>query len=108
MAKDKLIIVDDRAFMCRISWWISEDQEIGGTLGEGPLDMSNETGIASQAIKETISGRDEFGFYWESKAAAKRALAVANAAIKSIERPLPDWAVKAIASGWKQPKGWKP
>ncbi len=49
-------------------------------------------------------------FRWDSKSVASAALRACRAALKAADkdRPLPDWAVKALSEGWKQPKGWKP
>jgi len=49
---------------------------------------------------------DTYGAYWESKKQAQAALRVAKEALKQ-ERPLPDWAQKALEAGWTPPKGWK-
>jgi hypothetical protein len=37
----------------------------------------------------------------------KKALRVAKEVLKA-KKPLPDWALKATAAGWKPPAGWKP
>ncbi len=45
--------------------------------------------------------------FWSLKN-AKKALKIARAAQKNVERPLPKWAIKATAEGWRPPRGWKP
>ena len=53
--------------------------------------------------------RDHSGFFWETKTAAQAALRVARAAISAgADRPIPDWAQKALEAGWRAPKGWRP
>lgn len=98
----------------RIFWY--EDGDEGGHLcqdihdGEGnaPLDRE-EWGhwAASRAARNAPEVKfDESGAYWENEKAASVACRLARAALKQ-ERPLPDWAQKALAEGWKAPKGWK-
>lgn len=59
-----------------------------------------------------IARRDSWVF--GSMARARDVLANANAARRAAavtwasEKPMPEWAVKALAAGWKAPKGWKP
>jgi hypothetical protein len=45
-----------------------------------------------------------FGYKKDATAAMKRA----REALRHIEKPWPEWAVKAKAEGWKPPKNWKP
>jgi hypothetical protein len=107
MAKDRLVVIHDN-WVYRIAWWIAEYGEQGLVLGDGggrPAG-NDDTVVAERALKG--SDRDRQGFFWDSKSAAKRAIRVANAAIKNADRPLPDWAKQAIEAGWKAPKGWRP
>lgn len=109
----KLVVECDR-YLYRLAWFFPDEDDIGVYLGEEatPTDL-NETRAqdASYATARACGGsRDDRGFYWESESAAKKAKTAVNAAIKAAEKdtPLPDWAVKALAAGWKAPKGWKP
>jgi hypothetical protein len=96
----------------QIQWIV--DGEPGLTLGEKDIkDITDqETVVACNAIMESdISTEvDSNGWYWETNTAARRALRVAREAIRMSrkDRSLPEWAAKALANGWKMPKGWKP
>ncbi len=66
-----------------------------------------------QIIKEgdqDSRGHDSTGFWWESESAARAALAKVKVIAKTLlnDVPWPEWARKALAAGWKPPKGWKP
>lgn len=115
------LVVDDRDgrnWQWRLSWYIPEDEDLGGSLGEfdytelQKLDPDDHDGLAAYRAVEAIEGveKDSGGFYWDSRGKALAALRIAKAAIKAgaDSRPLPDWATKALAAGWKAPKGWKP
>jgi hypothetical protein len=129
---DKLV-VDEIGGEWRIAWFLEEDGDYGSVLGEhtykqADLDAAKDTEdrediaatLAVQALKPERSGPNSHAgysgaFYWESQAAAKKALAVANAAIKADKLRAeknhvgwPEWALTALANGWKAPKGWKP
>ena len=103
-----------RFYLC---WQYPEDT--GGVLGQDPSDGEGscpddkdqdawEHWVASKAIRSCKEvQRDPYGFYFESEALAKKALRVAKAALKA-DKPIPEWAEKALAAGWKPPKGWKP
>lgn len=121
---DKLIVDDSQGHDYRISWYLEEEQEIGGSLGDGAKKYTDkqieadikEGGdahhqIATNAVAGTKNAQhDSRGYYWESRADAKAALAAALAAIKVAESKVswPTWAETALANGWKAPKGWKP
>lgn len=49
-------------------------------------------------------------FNWETKTGGLRALRTIRAAIKTATagKPWPEWALQALAAGWKPPRGWKP
>lgn len=112
MSKDKLVIEADRHGY-RIQWYIASMEDLGAVLGESPVitrvtslpdseDWEHE--VASVAVIGTNGiERDSTGYYWESRTNALAALKIANAALKN--RPLADWEQKALAAGWKPPKG---
>lgn len=115
MAVDKLV-VDDRRKV-RVSWWLADDDDFGASLGaeEGwsttepimSIPPGEETIVASYAVYQALKpGRDHAGFVFETVADAKKALAIANAAIKNAKTnriPKP-WEAEALADGWKPPK----
>ena len=53
---------------------------------------------------------DRLGYGWSSKSSALKVLRRCRAELKSIRDniPWPDWAKRAVAEGFKPPKGWKP
>lgn len=122
MARDPYLVVDDRGegnYKFRLSWFLPEDDDIGGSVGDSTyteadlktLDASNvDCAVAYLAIsKSGTVRRDVSGFYWETRGEAQGALRIVKAAIAAgVERPMPDWANKALAAGWKAPKGWRP
>ncbi len=115
MAKDKLAIFEDRSGYLYHIGWLCWDEEYGDEeglrLGEGGKDVGADHTAAEAAVKDMKDGREDGGaYFWESRSAAQRALKVAKEAVKAAaaNRPLPDWAKKALAAGWKAPKGWKP
>lgn len=111
MAKDRLVISEGRNGYV-IQWYLADIQDVGASLGDGPIPASDpppehedwEIIVAARAAgNASPDGRDRDGFFWESKAKARAALVSANAALKN--KPLVDWEVKALAAGWKPPKG---
>lgn len=118
VAKDKLVVEEYRG-LWRLFWWIAEDDDLGGMLGDGGPDTDGAVRVEGAvdhvtaldvAPKTKGVGRDSTGFYWETQPAARKALAQINAAIKiaESERPWPEWAKQALEAGWKPPSGWKP
>lgn len=118
--KDKLVL-DQPSDFWRISWEVVVDgsYDIGATLGEGsPEDWEGDPPKsdereewehwAAQKAASTSRGveRDGNGFFWESEKDARAAMRIVKEACKQ-ERPMPEWATKALAAGWKPPKGWK-
>jgi hypothetical protein len=112
------LVVDHILGNWRIVWEFEDDT--GGMLGqdkedgkgEPPKDPDSwEHWAASKAILDAFPGveRDQNGFFWPTERAAKKALQAVKAVLKANvpERPMPDWALKALANGWKPPKGWK-
>lgn len=117
--KTRLVVVQEARdyYRWRIQWeFLDEDERDGGYLvqmsddglGEPPNDREEwEHWAASRAVRETNGYmHDNTGAYWESRRLACAARDVAVLAIKQ-ERPLPEWAKRALAEGWKPPKGWK-
>lgn len=102
-------------YVYRIGWRDTDTGDMDAHLGQ---DSSDGTGraptdrdgwehwAASKAVRETKPKRDSRGFYWEDRRNVVGALALAKEALKQ-ERPLPDWASRALAAGWKAPKNWK-
>lgn len=116
------LVVDDhesRNWKYRLTWYIPEDEDVGGSLGdmeysESQLATSTSEDrdciVAYLAAKSTEGAhRDTMGLFWETEAKARAALRVVKAALKADGGPpMPEWALKAIAEGWKAPKGWRP
>lgn len=122
MDKDKLIVEDGNDYKYRLWWFIAEEQDIGGCVGEGgvredepktPNDAVEQADYfaAIRAAKASPNVlRDSLGFYWESRSEAEAARRLCNVEIKvaQSDKPWPDWAKQALNAGWKAPKGWKP
>lgn len=120
MSKKPYPIVDDREsrnWKYRISWYLPEDEDIGGSVGDEVFtekdltnpDFDRDCVVAYMAAKETAGVDRDTGFYWDTEAKAKAALRIVRAALKADGgAPMPDWAIRALAAGWKMPKGWKP
>lgn len=111
--KDRLVIEEERrGYRYFIAWYLADDGDIGALLGDThPHNGTDEHDIASRAAHEASEGTIESsGYFWETKAQATTALRAANAALKVARSkiPLPEWAKRALAAGWKMPKGWKP
>lgn len=101
--KDRLTVSDERRGIHRVVWFIAEADDYGATLGDGPA-AEDDHGIATVAAQSTPGcEKDSTGLYWYSRAEATVALKAANAALKN--KPLADWEQKALAAGWKPPKG---
>jgi hypothetical protein len=110
--KDRLMVVDDRS-VYRIQWYLAEEGDMGATLGEGTVpkvatsppgsdDWQHEIASIAAGASDGVS-RDCRGFFWETRAAASSALKATKAAMKN--QPLADWESKALAAGWKPPRG---
>lgn len=113
---DRLIITNERQAPGFRIQWAFEDDDLGGYLcqnaddgkGDPPEDRDAwQHWAASKAVQAAPGyARDTISAFWETESQAKVALRLAKAALKQ-ERPLPEWAQKALAEGWKPPKGWK-
>ena len=105
----------DRGFS--IGWYDSVDGDFGLMLSDRDED---ETDLETIAAVKAISAMKTKPLYdsqvgqwvWDSARQAGAALRVAKEAIKLAQskkfKPMPPWAVAALAEGWKPPKGWKP
>lgn len=115
MAKDRLAIQEDR-YDYKIGWYLWDDEEFGLMLGRGTdsIEDAAETVAATKAIRANTElhplNLDSTEWCWENRSTAQKALRVAKAAIATMNaaKPMPEWAIKATAEGWKPPKGWKP
>lgn len=122
MTRAPYLVVDDREdrnSRYRLSWYIPEDADIGGSVGDTVFTETDlrtfdaddvDCAIAYLAASK-LDGvqRDHSGFFWESRSKAQAALRIVKSAIAAgADRPMPDWATKALAAGWKAPKGWRP
>ena len=98
-----------------IAWFC--DGEEGGHIGEcydatkaEPPRSDDESWqqwtIERAALPFCADGHDHRnGFKFENQAMARKAMAAIKLALKAT-RPLFDWENKALAAGWKPPKGW--
>ena len=65
--------------------------------------MDQMTKAIEALLQDTAAESDWNGLIWSSKADAQKALKAANAALEAhrSSKPYPEWAVKALAAGWK-------
>lgn len=112
---DYLVAEESQDGYWRIWWHIAEWGDAGGCVGEAELPDEPpkskdgwETWQAARYVRDLADGRDETGFYFETKKKAQVALKAANEGLHSGEAPWPAWALQAKAAGWTPPKGWKP
>jgi hypothetical protein len=102
------------AYTYFIAW--ADPDGMGLALGEDAdrPDCSGDHKAATEAARIATLQTFSVGYLgrleWESVSAVKKALRAARAAVKAwrAELPMPDWALKATAEGWKPPKGWRP
>lgn len=119
---DSLVIVQERS-VYRIYWHIAETQDYGANLGDFGRATASllkkakgeswEHYAATWAAQDSEGvERDSEGLYWTEKVHASKALHAANVILKAgkvgKDKPWPEWTAKALAAGWKAPKGWKP
>lgn len=109
---DKLVLIENE-YSYRICWVV--DGEEGALLGDylrhsTDIKEDDEHRIVTEAARFHGGEIDNLGLFWESRARAQKALVSARAALKAARssKPYPEWAVKALAAGWKAPKGWTP
>lgn len=114
--KDRLVIERNQDQTYTIDWYIPDECEMGGRLGqdkndgrgEPPKDREDyEHWLASKvAAQSTGVRRNRYGFFWDSRREVDAAMRQIKEALRQ-DRPLPEWAKKALAEGWKPPKGWR-
>lgn len=113
------LVIEETGGVWRIVWELEDEGDIGAALGESQYterDLAGATGGDWEHIKATLAvaatdgvERDSNGYFWETYRGATAALRAAKAALRDKSgKPLPEWAVKALAAGWKAPKGWAP
>ncbi len=109
--------IDESDGMCRIAWLVDDD--IGAVTGDRVLkDNPNDTDedrkstwemmTADNAVRSFAGGKNSGGFYFSTRKQAQLAMLAANESLLNGGAPMPQWAVSALAAGWKPPKGWKP
>lgn len=123
----KLVVTDEymsRYGYMRIAWYFEEEGDYGAILGDGPV-LTEEQALSKRdeddadweyyfinavASKTKNVKTDEYGFLWETKKDAKAALSLIKnkLEIAKSDKKWPEWAVLALAAGWKAPKGWTP
>jgi len=116
MADDSRLDIDEGSGGYNIGWYFPGDGEFGAYLGDditskkpNPDNQDEwENWAATLAVKEAFpdARRGLQGFEFETMKDAKAALRIAKEATKQ-NRPMPEWATKALAAGWTAPKGWK-
>lgn len=115
MAKGKYVTWEFSDYEFGIGWL--EDGECDAHLGQstddgkGPAPKEREDWewwIASKIMLEMGATRSDrrTAYVFDSRSAATAAMQRIKLEF-SQERPMPDWAKKALAEGWKAPKGWK-
>lgn len=129
MPKDR-IVIEGEPGEYYLQWYIAEEHDLAAVIGDEnateellakqPSGSGNWDFVACElearkAAKATGAYLKSLGMYsgcflWErrSDAAAALKLIKAGVAARKANRPMPDWAVQALANGWKAPKGWTP
>jgi hypothetical protein len=110
------LAIDERIEGIYIAWYISEDADFGGYIGEHeeksktPPEKKEdwENWVVYRTIKSLADNKDSRGFVFETIKKARLALAAANEALLTGNAPWPAWAIQAKEAGWTPPKGWKP
>lgn len=113
------LVVEQEGYSFKLCWFFPEDSDLGGSIGDTEYtetDLLKATGEDREcaiaylaAVKTPGVVKGDCSLTWESKSAATSALRVVKAALATDGgAPMPDWANRALAAGWKMPKGWKP
>lgn len=112
------LVLDDSGDDFRLGWDFFDGEGINSWLGNElaaaeewhaagrPESEDADNFAANLAVKDLAHQLDRDDFRWESRSAAQKALAVAKAAAKNPYGRILDWEQKALAAGWKPPKGW--
>lgn len=112
MAKDRLV-VDGENYAYYLRWYLPDESDYGCTIGEdkmpsepSPDDVEKWENWCAYKVASESRGANpsSAGYFWESKSLAVAALAAIKHAWRN-SRPLADWEQKAIAAGWKPPRG---
>jgi hypothetical protein len=108
--------IDECSRNYHIGWYFPDEGEFGAYLGDtvtskkpNPDDQDEwENWIATQSVREAFPDvhRGLRGFEFETRKEAQAAMRIAKAAMKQ-NKLMPEWATKALAAGWKPPKGWR-
>jgi hypothetical protein len=102
-----------------------DDDRAGENLGETCFqrsDLASADAATRQRAAEYFAALDlkpqpeatRWGFQWPTVSAARSALRAVNTARRlartqaATATPMPEWAMTALAAGWKPPRGWKP
>lgn len=93
--------------------WTDNEGDFGLSLGEsmhGVTPMPDHDAAVAAAMTIGDPYMRDGRLVWRSQSDVKKALRAAKAAVEAWKAglPLPDWAVRATAEGWKPPKGWSP
>lgn len=110
-----------------IAWYLVEEADMGGCLGDEKYPknfvpktedswscytatMAVETFAKGLDPDQVTQGQNSGVWYFERRTDAVAALRHANIALNLgwHDKPMPDWAVTALAAGWTPPKDWKP
>ena len=113
--------IDEQGGAIRIAWFFPEDEDFGAYVGDRDVSEARdedtdedkkakwEIMTADAAAKPFSCGKSMlYGYEFETEKKAKLAILAANESLLNDGAPMPEWAVKATAAGWKPPKGWKP
>jgi hypothetical protein len=93
-------------------WWVDDHGEAGGALGDiefrkEPQNKDDkEIWRACNAAKPFVETRSKaYGYEFATKTHCMAARRAADAAIRNT--PVEEWEARALAAGWKPPKGWR-
>lgn len=73
------LVVDHIQGHWRIAWVLICTGDLGSCLGDGPIAAPGDADTWN-AVRNLARGTDAYGFYWESRHAADKALSHARAA----------------------------
>lgn len=132
MSKDKLVVTDWQHGYA-IFWWLDDGDDYGASIGEQQgrgwekflegcredrlslLDARTWWECERIAAEDAANGYALKGssFVWDSRNRAEKCLRDARRFAKIYvesdgAKAWPEWAQKALAAGWKPPRGWKP
>lgn len=128
MPRSPLGVVEYPRYQWQLAWWLPDEGEYGGFLGDCDLTTFNQyccmrdEEIRCLPDKDSreeaffcreaagLQSRGERTLYWDSEQDAKEALRQLLARWKVFcdGTEWPQWAKTALEAGWKPPKGWTP